>query len=249
MIARRRRAPQPVVDRLPEPLSGTGITAIRVEPERDRLRIEPAQSGEQMSRGFGRSPRLLSLNAHRAPGNGGPNASSASSSGRRRRVQPHRQSGRVMRRQHAGRPQARRVRRHAPCGTGPISASIASTVTPPGRSRHGWSRSGPARSIRPRRRMARCPARRRSGRPVPPARAAAVVGLTCPDRLADGAATGRPTRAAAPAPRHAQARAPPACPARRRSAAQPDNPAGAAAPASAVPARTPRPDVRAVHPR
>ena len=106
------------------------------------------------------------------------------------RVQPHRQFRRIVRREQAGDRSTPCV--SSPVRSGPMTASIASTVTPPGRNSMGAepqrsstvdstpSGQGPLSStaaMRPDKSSKTC---------------CGVVGLTLPERFAEGAATGRP---------------------------------------------------------
>ena len=138
-----------------------------------------------------------------------------------RRVVRHHQPGR------AQRPAASASHADAARDRADRRASSASTVTPPGRSRTRLPRrSGRARSIQPRPGTAPLSSTAAIRPASPSSTCRAVVGLTCAGAVGRRRGDRRPAlRAAAPAPRHAPARAPPAYPARRRSAARPDNPA------------------------
>ena len=121
----------------PRPAPGSASPRCRARPRTRHPR--PACASRRTAVRRLRSDRQpsLRLNTAPAPGNGGPNASSASSC----RTSSHPAAPaarRVMRRQQAGRSQrACSVGCHA--RTGPMTASIASTVTPPGRSSTGSS--------------------------------------------------------------------------------------------------------------
>ena len=122
----------------------------------------------------------------------------------------------------------------------PSTRSISARGRPPGRSsvgrrdRRRWSNSS--------RHWVGPPSRMRSMRPPRSASTcAAVVGETWPDRLADGATTGRPSAGEQIArDRMRRARAPRWCRGRRSRDPRPGSPRASAAPASAGPARTPR---------
>ncbi len=168
------------------------MTAIRRAPTRAPSASSQRRPSNRRDAASAVSPAALSWNWQRAPGNGGPNASSASSSSTVTRVQPHRQRRRIMRRQQ---PRAISAPRRDPAGgsprcTGPMSASRSSTATPPGRSRTGCSpvRSSTVDSTPTAHGPLSSTAAMRPDNPS--STCCAVVGLTAPDRFADGAAIG-----------------------------------------------------------
>ena len=216
----------------PSPRSGTAIAAIRVQPARApsaSSQRSPAKSRAAASR---QVAGLREVPDDRGAGQRRGAEGQQRLLRRRRRVAPSRTGSarRVVRQQHArGAQAARRLRRAG---------------------RHGPA-DGPDLGLdRLRRHAARAQQHGAAGRPVrsstvdstptaqgppsttaamrppsPSSTCAAVVGLTWPERLAEGAATGRPTcaqqrraRADAPAP------APPACRAPRPPAGPPRQP-------------------------
>ena len=193
-----------------------------------------------------RADRFITAAAPSTPGiAAGPNASSASPGSIAVGIEPHPRARRVMRGQHARRQRLPAVaRRHPPAAPAARGRARARSLRAAGR--RGAAASAPQNSrqwwIRRRPRPAP-PSTIRSIRPArSPCTCAAVVGETWPDRLADGATTGPPK-----ARRMASA---------DRVGGHPDRdgvePGGGeigdrairrfrAAPASADPARTPRP--------
>ena len=138
-----------------------------------------------------RSAVSLKPNTAPAPGNGGPKASSASS----RAHPPHRAAPAAS--AHSARRAGPAIAARLTCSVSPCSHWSDDRLDRLNRraarpQQHGTRRTDRARWIPRPPDKARCRARRRCARTSRPRRAARVVGLTWPERFAEGAATGRP---------------------------------------------------------
>ena len=154
---------------------------------------------EQMSGGLGEVAAWAEVQdrvrALASPGGSPPEQQRGLAGLDRRRVEPHLRARRVMRGEHARRERRAASRRAAPTSVAPSTASIASRGTPPGRSRRGVPpRQATMVDSTPTCVGAAIEHRVDAAVEIGEHMGGASVGLTRPERLAEGAATGRPTR-------------------------------------------------------